>query len=119
MYLTVKAITRHAWQFDIRTVVNMRLDGTRQVMGAPTRPPSPDLVCVFVRLWKYGADEFYVMTWKDFQKIAMDHHREYLARHDGIRPKKYDSFHAAIRPEMMAEHRDKWGVLESRFRDDV
>jgi hypothetical protein len=77
------------------------------------------LICVFVRLRKYGADEFYILTWEDLQKVAIAGHREFLARHAGVRPQKYDSFHMAIRPEMMTEHRDKWGVLESRLRDDV
>ena len=114
--IQVKAILGDAWQFDIRDFVDIQLDGKRQIMGRPTRGPYPDLICVLVRLRKYGADDFYIMTWEDLQKIAVAHHREYLARHAGVRPKKYDSYHAAIRPEMMREHLNKWSVLESRLQ---
>jgi hypothetical protein len=114
--IQVKAIASSAWQFDLRDFVDIRLDGRRQVVGEPTRPPYPDLVCVFVRLRKNGADEFYVLTWKDLQKHIIAGHRDHLARHGGVRPKKYDSFHSAIRPESVATHRDKWDTLEKRLR---
>ena len=86
-------------------------------MGQPKPPGHPDLICVFVRLREYGADEFYVLTWEDLQGVCIAHHRNYLARHDGVRPKKFDSFHTAIRPEMLEDHRDKWELLETRLRE--
>jgi hypothetical protein len=114
-----KAILQNAWQFDIRDFVDVRLDGKRQVMGQPTKAPYANLICVFVRLRAYGADEFFVMRWEDLQRLAIAHHTAFLARYGGVRPKRHDSFHAAIGPEAMAEHRDKWAILESRLRDDV
>lgn len=113
--IQVKAILGSAWQFDIRDFVDVQLDGKRQTMGRPTQAPYPELICILVRLRTYGADEFYIMTWEDLQNIAIAHHSDYLDRHDGIRPKKYDSFHTAIRPEMLGEHRNKWGILENRL----
>lgn len=115
--IQVKAIASTAWQFDIRDFADVTLDGKRQIIGQPKSPPYPCLVCVFVRLRHYGADEFYVLTWEDLQKIAISHHRDYLGRHGGIRPKKYDSFHTAVRPEMLNDHRDKWAVLETRLQE--
>lgn len=117
--IQVKAILSNAWQFDIRDFVDVKLDGKRQILGRPTQPAYPGLICVFVRLRKYGTDEFYIMTWEDLQKVAIAHHREFLSRHGGVRPRKHDSFHMAIHPETMTEHRDKWGVLERRLQDDV
>lgn len=117
--IQVKAIKGEAWQFDSRVFADIRLDGKRQVVGRPTKAPYPDLVCVFVRLRGQGADEFYILTWTDLQKIAIACHRRYLESHGGVRPKKHDSFHMAIRPEMLKDHRDKWDVLDSRLQGDV
>ena len=36
-------------------------------MGQPTTPPAGDLICVLVRLQKYGADRFYVLRWPELQ----------------------------------------------------
>jgi hypothetical protein len=117
--IQVKAILQNSWQFDIRDFVEVQLDGRRQIMGRPTKAPYPNLICVFVRLRSYGTDEFFIMTWEDLQKVAIAHHREFLARHGGIRPKKHDSFHAAIGVARMADFRDRWSVLESRLQDDL
>lgn len=112
----VKAINVGAWQFDARSFAEIELDDKRQVVRRPTEAPYPGLVCVFVRLRGLGSDEFYLLTWNDLQRLAIDAHSQYLERHSGVRPKKYDSFHMAIRPEMLKDYRDKWEVLINRLR---
>jgi hypothetical protein len=114
--IQVKAIKGANWQFDARVFAEVRLDGQRQVVGPPTPAPYPDLVCVFVRLREPGTDEFYVLMWEDLQRIAIAAHGHYLESHGGIRPKKHDSFHVALRPEMLQKHRDGWGVLDRRLQ---
>lgn len=114
--IQVKAIKGGAWQFDSRAFAEIRLEGKKQVVGRPVEAPYPDLVCVFVRLRGQGDDEFYILPWTQLQKIAVDGHRRYLESHGGIRPRKHDSFHMAIRPEMLKEHRDRWDVLDKRLR---
>jgi hypothetical protein len=116
--IQVKAILRHAWQFDIRDFITIRLDGKRQILGRPVEPPYPHLLCVFVYLRSYGTDEFYIMTWEDLQRIVVSHYRDYLARNGGVRPRKQDSFHEAVVPAQLMEHRDRWSALERRLRRD-
>lgn len=118
--IQVKAITNNSsWQFDIRKFADVQIEGKRQIIGRPIVPPYPDLICVLVRLREYGTDEFYVLTWEDLQKVAIAHHREFLDQHGGVRPRQHDSFHTAILPAMLKEHRNQWGVLEARLRSDV
>lgn len=114
--IQVKAIRGGAWQFDVRVFADISLQGNRQLIGRPTQPPYPDLVCVFVRLRDDGPDEFFVLMWRDLRKIAVAGHRDYLARHGGVRPKKHDSFHIAIRPEMLTKYKDNWAILTKRLR---
>jgi hypothetical protein len=54
----VKAINRHAWQFDIRKFLDVHMDedGKRQILGAPQQEPFPELMCVLVVLKKTGQD---------------------------------------------------------------
>jgi hypothetical protein len=117
--IQVKAIRGGSWQFDSRDFADISLEGDRQVIGRPTQAPYPDLVCVFVRLRDDGHDEFYVLMWTDLQRIALAGHRDYLARHGGVRPKKHDSFHMAIRPEMLTKYKDNWDILTERLRAGV
>lgn len=113
--IQVKAINGGSWQFDVRTFANVSLDGSRQVMGEPIAPAYPNLVCVFVRLRETGTDEFFVLMWETLRTIVIDAHRQFLARHGGIRPKKPDSYHTAVTPEMLGEHRNRWEVLTERL----
>ena len=66
-------------------------------MGQPTPPPAGDLICVFVRLYTYGADRFYVLRWPELQRVLINGYRGYLKRHGGRRPRRADSFHTALR----------------------
>ena len=95
----VKAIAGPSWQFDIRTFVDVRCQAGAQTMGQPTTPPAGDLICVCVRLHTYGADPFYVLRWPELHRVLINGHRGYLERHGGRRPKpkRADSFHAALR----------------------
>ena len=109
----VKAITGGSWQFDIRRFAEVALDGQKQVVGQPM-PLSDEIVCVMVALAQYGSDRFYVLPLKKLQDLLISGHQKYLEKHGGIRPKKYDSFHTAIREEQLTPFKDGW-LLE--FRD--
>jgi len=103
----VKATTGTSWQFDIRRFVNVHFDGKKQVVG-DSLPVSKDIICVLVALTRYGADRFYVLSLKKLQKMLREGHCGYLAKHGGVRPKKPDSFHCAIREKDLARYKDKW-----------
>jgi hypothetical protein len=110
----VKASNSSSWQFDNRRYVEIRLEGKKQVLGRPVQLPH-NLVCVFVALSsRYGCDRFYVLSWKALQKLLIAECRKYLKRHDGVRPKKFDSFHGAISELHLAPFKDAW---ISEFRD--
>lgn len=93
VHVQVKAITGTSWQFDIRRCVGVSLREQRQVVGPPEEIPR-DLVCVMVALLEYGGDRFYV-----------------LKKHGGVRPRKFDSFHAAISEKHLREHQDAVAVV--------
>lgn len=100
------------WQFDFRTFAACSLNDNRQNVGAATKSPCKGLIVVMVQLRELGSDEFYIMTWSDLQKIAIDDYKQYLKLHRGVRPKKHDSFHTAIKPAMVACHRGRWDLLD-------
>jgi len=110
----VKTSNGSSWQFDNRHFVNVRLDGKKQVLGRPVSLPD-NLVVVFVALSpRYGDDRFYVLSLKALQERLIAGYRNYLEKHGGVRPKKFDSFHGAIREEDLALFKDAW---ISEFRD--
>jgi hypothetical protein len=109
----VKTTKGTSWQFNIRHFVDVQLDGKKQVIGRPVRLPA-NLVWVFAALSESGNDRFYVVSAKTLQKMLIHGHRKYLERFGGIRPKKFDSFHSAIKEEKLLPFKDAW---ISEFRD--
>ena len=112
----VKAITGSSWQFDIRRFADVILDGQNQIVGSP-RKLTRDIVCVLVGLGDYGSDRFYVLRWSDLQAMLVAHHTAYLEKHGGIRPKRFDSFHIALKEDRFAAFRDKWVVVEEALTE--
>jgi hypothetical protein len=109
----VKTTNGTSWQFDIRRFVDVQLDGQKQVVGLPVALPD-NIVCVYVALSQDGNDRFYVLSLKTLQEMLIKGHRHYLERFGGVRPKKFDSFHGAIKEEKLSPFKDAW---ISEFRD--
>jgi hypothetical protein len=111
----VKTTNGTSWQFDICDFVEVEMEGKKQVVGRAKSLPD-GIVCVMLALSKeYGKDRFYVLSLKALQDLLIQHHRKYLEKHGGIRPKKPDSSHCAIRQEALAQFENAW-VPE--FRDN-
>ena len=82
-------------------------------MGQPTPAPAGDLICVCVRLHRYGTDRFYVLRWLELQRVLINGYRAYLERHGGRRPKRADSFHTALRETHIEPFLDNWSLFEA------
>lgn len=113
----VKASRGPSWQFgNITLYCDITFDGTRQVLGKKKPCPVRGLGMVFVRISEDGNDRFYILTWEDLQDILITHHKTYLAKHSGTRPKKWDSLHCAIAESDLEPYRDQWETIENSLR---
>jgi hypothetical protein len=109
----VKASRRGSWMVgDIRNYCEISFEGKRQVVGARKACPVARLVVVMVRVDESRDDRFYVCRWEKWRDFIVDHHEAYLARHGGIRPKRWDSLHVGISEDLVGSCRDQWEVVE-------
>lgn len=114
--IQVKAIRGGGWQFDARKFVDIRLEGDRQFLGSMKPAPQPNLVCVFVLVGHAGSDRFFLFDWADLQRIVVDGYRAYLKSKSGVRPRKRDSYHAAVTPDHLLEYEDNWDLVVERIQ---
>ena len=111
--IQVKASRGSSWQFgNITQYCDIEFDGERQVVGGLKTCPVRRLVMVFVSLEANGNDRFYIIPWKDFCCLLAKHHKEFLARNDGRRPKRWESLHCAISEGVLLRYQDKWETVE-------
>ena len=110
--IQVKASRSGSWQFTITKFANITFDDKRQIIGTKIDSNIPDLICVFVvTADNYGNDLFYIVEWSIAQDIIIKHYSDWLEKHGGIRPKKYDSLHCVIGEQDLLEYRDNWSLI--------
>ena len=109
----VKTISGKTWQFGkIDKFVDIKFEGQVQIVGYVHPSPVQNLVFVFVKLGDYGSDRFFLCTWLELAQMLARGHAEYLVKHNGIRPKRWDSLHTAISVDQMSHFEDRWDLIE-------
>jgi hypothetical protein len=113
----VKASRGTSWQFDnITHYCDIRFDGKRQVVGEAKPCPVRRLIMTFVKIEESGNDRFYILPWQRLRDLLIKGHKIFLAKHDGIRPQRWDSLHCAIKEETLRPYQDKWDTIEKNLK---
>lgn len=113
----VKASRGGSWQFgNIKQYCDITFDDTRQIVGDAKVCPVRRLIVAFVRVEEDGNDLFYILPWQRLRDLLIKGHKAYLAKHGGIRPKRWDSFHCTISETILSPYRDKWDTIEKNLR---
>lgn len=115
--IQVKASRGSSWQFgNITDYCEVTFNGKRQVVSHAKPCPVRRLVVAFVKVAEDGNDSFYILPWDRLRDLLVDHHKLFLARHDGVRPKKWNSLHCAIDEGTLRRYRDKWDTVEKNLK---
>ena len=113
----VKTVRGSIWQFaDIGHYCDIRFRGNTQIVGRAKKCPVRDLVVVFVKLDDDGADRFYILPWVKLRDRLVRRHKQYLQKHNGVRPQRWDSKHTAISEKDLAPYQDKWETIAANIR---
>lgn len=115
--IQVKASRGQSWQFgNIRQYCDITFEGEQQVVGDAKPCPILRLIVIFVKIEDDGKDRFYILSWLSLRDLLVDHHKAFLARHNGIRPHRWDSLHSAISEKELESYRDRWETIEDNLR---
>jgi len=112
----VKTGRSKSWQFNITNFCNITFKNKRQIVGKPKACPIKRLVVVFVAIESNGSDRFYVLTWNRLRDLMIRHHKNFLHKHKGTRPRRWDSLHSAIPEQTLRPYRDNWNIVEKYLR---
>ena len=113
----VKASRGASWQFaKVTQFCDITFQGKRQVVEKKQPCPVQRLVIVFVRIDKERNDKFYILEWHNLQDLIVKGYKDYLSKHGGIRPRKWDSLHCAISEQKLLPYKDKWDTIEKNLK---
>lgn len=112
--IQVKTIHGGSWQFSIDRFVNIEMKGNKQIIGNKVIQPIKELICVLVNLGNnYGEDDFYILKWSILQDILIQHHKEYLDKHNGERPRVKESMHCGLQVSEIEKYKNQWENIDS------
>ena len=110
----VKTISGKSWQIgNISKLVDITFEGHKQIVGDVRPAPVQNLVYVFVKLGDYGNDRFFLSTWRELAQMLAKNHTEWLAQHDGVRPRNWESLHTAFSADDISQYEDRWDLIEN------
>ena len=113
----VKASSGTSWQFgNITQYCEISFKGKRQIVGEVMACPVHRLIVTFVKIEKDGNDRFYILQWQELCELLVRGHKEFLARHNGIRPQRWESLHCAISEKTLRPYQDKWNKIEKNLK---
>lgn len=110
----VKTVRGSTWQFgNIDKFVEIEFKGHVQIIKKNRPSLVKNLVFVFVKLGNYGTDRFFICTWPELCDLMSRGYSEYLVKHDGVRPRRWDSLHTAVKVKDVAHYENRWDLIES------
>jgi hypothetical protein len=96
--------------------LRIHMDGDRQCIQGRDTDLDPELIYVFVLIGEArGDDEFFILPQGILQEIVLRCHSDYLAKHNGVRPKNPRSTHMGLKLCDLEAHRDRWDIIEAHF----
>jgi Holliday junction resolvase-like predicted endonuclease len=113
----VKTVRGTSWQFsNISHHCEITFRGKRQLIGRAKPCPVRGLMCVLVKLDNTGFDSFYIIPWRSLREKLIKGHKGYLAKHNGIRPVKWNSLHTVIAEKTLTSFQDRWDYIEKSLK---
>ena len=93
--------------------IDLSAETGRQTITGLKEIPHPDLITIYIWLSKEagGVDRFFILRKSEVQGIALKCYSEWLRKHDGIRPRKPDSFHLAISISDIVAFENNWKLV--------
>lgn len=115
--IQVKAIRKGgAFQTKATQWMDIEFKGKVQIIKRKVRLNNPELLFVMVIIGeKYGQDEFYLLKQKDLQNLYYRKYKNWLNKHNGLRPRKPYSLHCAVTEKDLQPHKDNWALLGDKF----
>jgi hypothetical protein len=113
--IQVKAIRGGDWQLNATRFINITLDEARrrQILGRNAHEPYPNLVCIFVILdTAYGNDRFFILRWRQLQRLVANRYRSLILSVKGRRPKNWKSTHTIVREKQLLRFENKWEIIQ-------
>jgi len=111
--LQVKAQSTGNPGVDATKYLNIEIDGKKQTVKSKTKDIDRDLIFVMVKVGvQYGEDEFFVFTQGVVQDLVNEEYRQFLTKHNGVRPRNPNTTHCSYYLEDLVPYKNNWKLVK-------
>ena len=116
----VKTIKSGDWQCaNVEKYLEINFDEhnqTQTVVGLQNlRFPSLLYAFIWLKNKNEDADRYFLMTMCELQLIIQKNHIRFLNKHNGRRPKNWESLHCSVRRQDMESYEHNWHVIDEHL----
>ena len=117
--LQVKAWKKGDVSFNAADYISIRFEDKKQIVEGYVDSADDNLIFVFVKVAaEAGDDAFFILTRADLKSIIDHNYRSFLSKHNGIRPRNYETTHCAVTDANLVPYKDNWALIEKAFEPD-
>lgn len=89
-----------------------------QTVGEMVDHAHPSLIVIYAWLSKTPAhsDRYFIMTRADVNRIAREAYSNWMAKHNGVRPRKPESYHLALGIVDFHDWENRWDLITSQLK---
>ena len=117
--IQVKTVNGGDWQFDATAFLNIKLVESTEIQRIVglAELDYPDLVCAFVWLGhsKQVEDRFFLFIRSELQAIVHEVYASWLSKHDGHRPRNWQTTHCAVRVSDLLPFENRWELIDEQL----
>tara|TARA_A100001011_G_C14229425_1_gene808098 strand:- start:388 stop:897 length:510 start_codon:yes stop_codon:yes gene_type:complete len=114
--LQVKSIKTGSVLCQVDNYLDIEIKDKKQIITGIKKSSNRKIIWIIVSIGPtLGTDKFYICDGGFFQDTVLKIHSDFLKKHGGIRPKKYDSFHCAVQEKDLISKLDDWNKIEDNF----
>ena len=116
LHLQVKAWRVGAVSFNATRFLNIKREGSVQIVEGIIEGLDRELVYVFVKVGKLaGQDRFFVLRQDELADLILANYESFLTKHNGIRPRNADTTHVAVSENDLAQFEANWQLVKEIF----
>jgi len=97
--------------------LQIEFDGDTQIVKRKKLGIDKNLIFVIIIIGKnLGDDRFYICKQGFIQDIVYRNHKNYLEKHNGVRPRNPKSTHCAYKEEDLIDMKDNWKLIDDALK---
>ena len=114
---TLSSSRRGMFSADAKHYLQIKFEGKKQIVQGKNKDLNRELIfAIIITGKKLGDEKFYICKKGFIQDLIYKGYKDYLKKHNGIRPRNPKSTHVGYLEEELKDKRDNWVLIDNKLK---